>query len=75
MLFRSMHNVIEDEVEGIKLSDVLDNADLTSIERQWIAVYLKHDCNKTWMESSTTICRKAIINNIKPIIDKCKRSL
>jgi len=75
MKYRRMHNVIEDEVEGIKLSDVLDNADLTSIERQWIAVYLKHDCNKTWMESSTTICRKAIINNIKPIIDKCKRSL
>lgn len=76
MKYRRGYTVIEEDLEKEELlDDILDAADLTDMERRWLAVYLRHDCNKTWMESSTKICRKAIINNIKPIIDKCKKSL
>ena len=73
MKYRRRHEVQKEEGEDVKLQDVIDKADLTNMERQWLNVYLQHDCNKTWMESSTKICRKAIISNIKPIIDKCKK--
>jgi len=75
MKYRRRHEKIEETGEDINIQDVIDNANLTNIERQWLNVYLQHDCNKTWMESRTKICRKAITKNIKEITDKCRKQL
>lgn len=73
--YRRRHEFIEIGGKDIILQDVLDNTELTNIERQWLNVYLQHDCNKTWMESRTKICRKAITKHIKEITDKCRKQL
>lgn len=74
--YRKRHEIVQ-EVEGheIKLKDVVSEANLSHIERMMLDVYLQHDCNKTWMESNTKICRKAITKHIKEITIKCKNSL
>ena len=57
------------------LKEVLDNAELTEIERMWVDEYLKHDCISSWMMKNTDISRQHIAKRIKEIANKCKKSL
>jgi hypothetical protein len=71
--YRYRPEIEKETTDDINLYDIIEESNLTSIERHWLNVYIDHDCNKTWMESNTKICRKAITKNIKTIIDKCRK--
>lgn len=64
-----------EEGRELELYDVLDEANLTEIEKMWVDEYLKHECMSSWMMKSTKISRQHIAKRIKEITEKCKKSL
>ncbi len=73
--YRRRLELTPEQGTDLNLKEVLDNAELTEIERMWVDEYLKHDCISSWMMKNTDISRQHIAKRIKEIANKCKKSL